>query len=115
MLQQELPMQVTIDFTKIKDSNTFHSAFKERMGFPEFYGNNMDAWIDCMSYIDDPDAGMSSVTVKSGECLEIVLLGTEVAIKNCPEVSQGFIECTAFVNKRFMESNTKTRLKIIAT
>ena len=75
----------------------------------------MDAWIDCMSYIDDPNAGMSSVTVKPGESLEIVLLGTEVAIRNWPEVFQGFIEFTAFVNNRFRESKTNTRLKIIAT
>ncbi len=108
-------MEITVDFSQIKDWDSFHSSFYNTMGFPEFYGRNMNAWIDCMSYIDDPDAGMSSVTVKPGESLEIVLVGTEAAIKSCPDVFHGFIECAAFVNQRFMESNTGTRLKIVAT
>lgn len=108
-------MEVTVNFSKISDWDTFHSVFSERMGFPDFYGKNMNAWIDCMSCIDDPDSGMSSVTVKPGESLEILVLGTEIAIKNCSEVFQGFIECAAFVNQRFIDSNTNTRLQIIAT
>jgi len=106
---------VTVDFAKITDWDTFHSVFSERMNFPNFYGKNINAWIDCMSYIDDPDSGMSSVTVKPNESLEIVVLGTEAATKHCSEVFQGFVECVASVNQRFVESNTKTRLKIIAT
>ncbi|HET7831530.1 MAG TPA: barstar family protein [Gallionella sp.] len=108
-------MEITIDFSRIKDLSSFHSAFKETMGFPEFYGRNMDAWIDCMSCIDDPDAGMSAVTVKSDESLEIVLLSIETAIKSCPDVFQGFLKCVAFVNQRFIGSNSGTRLKLIAT
>ena len=30
------------------------------MGFPGFYDRNMNAWIDCMSYIDELGAGMNS-------------------------------------------------------
>lgn len=108
-------MEVTVDFSKIKDWETFHSIFKKVMGFPEFYGKNMNAWIDCMSYIDDADSGMSSVIVRPGESLEIIILGTKDGIENCSEVFQAFIECVAFTNQRFIESNTNTRLKIIAT
>lgn len=108
-------MEVTIDFSKIKDRDSFHALFQTSMGFPNFYGKNMDAWIDCMSYIDEPRAGMSKVTVLPGESLEIVLVGTEAAIKNCPEVFLSFLECTAFVNQRFIKSESGTRLKLTAT
>jgi len=33
---------------------------------PGFYRRNMNAWNDCMTYLDDPDSGMSSVTVEKG-------------------------------------------------
>lgn len=115
MLQKRQAVEVIVDFSKIKDWDTFHSMFSESMGFPGFYGKNMNAWIDCMSYIDDPDSGMSSVTVKPGESLEIVVLGTESAIKSCSEIFQIFIECTVIVNQRFIKYKTNTRLKIIAT
>ena len=108
-------MEVAIDFTKIKDLNSFHSAFQETMGFPAFYGRNMDAWIDCMSYIDDAGAGMSSVTVQADESLEIILFGIEAGLRTCPNVVHSFLECAAFVNRRFIESGSETRLKIIAT
>jgi RNAse (barnase) inhibitor barstar len=28
---------------------SFHEAFASALGFPSWYGRNMDAWIDCMS------------------------------------------------------------------
>ena len=103
-------MPITVDFSKIKDWDTFHAVFSEKMGFPDFYGKNMNAWIDCMSYIDDPDSGMSSVTVKSGESLDIVVLGTEAAIKSCPEIFQGLIECVAFVNQQIGRASCRERV-----
>jgi len=108
-------MQAIIDFTNITDWSSFHSAFQACMGFPAFYGRNMDAWIDCMYCIDKPETEMTRVTVNPGESLEIMIFGTEAAWKRCPEVLQKLLECTAFVNRRFIESNSGTRLKLIVT
>lgn len=33
---------------------SFHDVFAETLGFPAFYGRNMDAWIDCMTSADEP-------------------------------------------------------------
>ena len=103
-------MEVIIDFGKIKDWSTFHKVFTEVMGFPDFYGNNNNAWIDCMSYIDDEGAGMSKITVKPGGSLNLVTIGTERAIESTSEVLLGFIDIVAAVNQRFIESKTNTRL-----
>lgn len=108
-------MEVTIDFNKIANWESFHSVFSEVMGFPDFYGNNNNAWIDCMSYIDDKESGMSQVTVGSGESLEFVILGTEQVTETAPGVFMGFMEIVAAVNQRYIESNSQTRLKVIAT
>ena len=91
---------LTVDTNQIEDAYTFHRYFKELMGFPDFYGGNMDAWIDCMTYVDEPESGMTQVTVAPGELL-ILHLKNVVAFKNrCREVYDNLMECTAFVNYR---------------
>ena len=45
---------VFVDTTEIKDWQSFHQIFSQTFGFPAFYGNNMDALIDCLSYLDEP-------------------------------------------------------------
>ncbi len=52
---------VVVDGRMLKDWDSFHQEFARVFGFPEFYGNNMDAWIDCMSWLSDPEDGMSIV------------------------------------------------------
>ena len=108
-------MQVEIDFAKISDWDSFHASFKKAMGFPDFYGSNNDAWIDCMSYIDDPGSGMSTITVAPGEALDILVKGTSEAAKRCPDILLGFLEIASFVNQRFVEAGTETRLRVTAT
>ena len=108
-------MEGKIDFSKIKDWETFHKVFAETMGFPDFYGKNNNAWIDCMSYIDDKEAGMSKILVEPGESLDIVVSGTEKAIESTSEVFLGFMEIVADVNQRFIESGIQTRLNVVAT
>jgi RNAse (barnase) inhibitor barstar len=106
-------MQISIDFSTIVDWQSFHVQFKQKMGFPSFYGNNMNAWIDCMSSIDAPSDGMSNVAVSKNQALDIIVNDIEKAVKTCPEVLQGFIECTALVNQRFIDSNSATRIKLV--
>lgn len=55
--------KVSLDCNKFHDWPSFHEEFAKAFGFPDFYGKNMNAWIDCMTYLDDPDAGMSTLTV----------------------------------------------------
>jgi hypothetical protein len=48
---------VQIDGSKITDWDSFHDCFSGMLGFPGFYGRNMDAWNDCMTCLD-PQTGM---------------------------------------------------------
>jgi len=50
---------VEIPTQKIENAESFHEVFAEVLGFPDFYGRNVDAWIDCMSSGDDPTSGMT--------------------------------------------------------
>src|SRR5262245_17924374 len=66
---------VRIDTTKICDWASFHDVFSETFGFPDFYGRNMDAWIDCMTSLDDPGAGMSKIHAPEGSMVTLQLDG----------------------------------------
>jgi barstar (barnase inhibitor) len=74
------------------------------MGFPEGYGRNMDAWIDCLTYRDEAD-GMSSVNVKPGEVLTLQINGYAEFKKHCPDVAEALLESAAFVNFRRLETD----------
>ena len=57
---------VTLPAEEITDWASFHSVCKRLFGFPDFYGRNMDAWIDCMTSLDNPRDGLTAVTVSAG-------------------------------------------------
>ncbi|HZQ42732.1 MAG TPA: barstar family protein [Acidobacteriaceae bacterium] len=92
---------ISIPTAKIVDWQSFHDVFKTTFGFPDFYGRNMDAWIDCMTSIDRAEHGMSAVTVCPGELL-IMQIDDELKIR-CPEQYIAIVECTSFVNRRRRE------------
>ena len=96
-------MVVSLDTSRITDWDTFHAVFAEVFGFPNFYGRNMDAWIDCMTYLDDPDAGMTAVYAPAGGVVALQLEDADAFVRRCPELYDAIVECTAFVNWRRIE------------
>lgn len=103
---------VRLDGSAILDELCFHRECQRVLGFPAFYGANWNAWIDCMSSIDDPAAEMSAVHVPESERLELELTDTTHLCRRCPQVLQALIECTAAVNDRFVNSASGTRLSL---
>ncbi len=94
---------VAIEGRNLRDWEGFHNYFKETFGFPEFYGKNMDAWIDCMTYLDDPERGMSKVTVGKGELIVLQIINAEHLKQISPDIYMALLECSAFVNRRRIE------------
>lgn len=77
---------VKIDGARIHDWESFHTLFAESLDFPDYYGRNMNAWIDCMT-----------------DLTELVTLHVEHwkdFSRRCPEQYAALVECTAFVNWR---------------
>jgi hypothetical protein len=90
---------VKLDGRKIAES--FHEYFASEFGFPDFYGGGMDAWIDCMTYLDEPSAGMSTrIFVQPGESIVLHIDHIRFLKEKNQEAYNDLIECTAFVNYR---------------
>jgi len=104
---------VTLPTNEIIDRETFHSACQRVFGFPSFYGRNMDAWIDCMSYLDDAQSAMVSVALEPGELLHVTVPDSEAFEKRVPDVFADFIECTAIVNRRFIDRGSAPRIALL--
>ncbi len=92
-----------IPVEKIADWPSFHDAFQRVLGFPDFYGRNMNAWIDCMTSVDTASDGMTTVTVPPGEILVLRIDDPFDFRRRCPEQYDALVECTAFVNFRRVE------------
>jgi hypothetical protein len=86
---------------RTRNWETFHDVCAETFGFPDYYGRNMNAWIDCMTYLDEPD---TRVSVAKGGLVVIRVEEAEKFASRCPEQHAALLEYTAFVNHRRVEA-----------
>ncbi|MFD2587566.1 barstar family protein [Croceitalea marina] len=90
-----------IDGKKLTNWNSFHLEFKTELNFPDYYGANMNSWIDC---IDDLTEQPILLQIENGNFLK----------ENKPELLNAILESGAFVNYRKINQGQKPNL-IIAT
>ena len=91
---------VQIDVNRITDWDSFHDVFAETFGFPKYYGRNMNAWIDCMTYLNDPEGSDSAFQCEKNKIVFLDLVGMHDLKKRNPEIYDALIESSAFVNYR---------------
>lgn len=94
---------VEIDCSKIKTFRDLHDEFDEKFGFPDFYGRNMDAWIDCMTSLDCPEDCMTKIHAPVNGFVVIKLLDIDKMIEILPSAYRAIVDSVAFVNFRKME------------
>ncbi|MEZ4401121.1 MAG: HutD family protein [Kofleriaceae bacterium] len=94
---------ITVDGAAMTTWPDAHAELARVLGFPDFYGANLDALIDCLTYLDEPDAGMSRVHVRPGGVLVL-------SVRNAPalptELYAGLADALAFVNFRRIDSGS---------
>jgi hypothetical protein len=95
--------EVKVALQEVVDWPSFHSVFKRLMGFPDFYGANMNAWIDCMSSLDAPEDGTSVMHAPRDGVLVLALGSVSDFKKRCPEIFDALVGSAAFVNWRRLE------------
>ena len=107
-------VSVAIDLTTVHDWDSFHDAFARALGFPEFYGRNMNAWEDALSDLSKPGLpGMTTVQVPLGEQLVLVLTGAAEFAREHPEIFTALIDSTAHVNRLKVTIEGATRVLLL--
>lgn len=101
MFNQKKMVKYEIDGLKLKNWKSFHKEFKVKLNFPDYYGENMNAWIDCM---DELSKQPTILHIKNGKTLR----------ENKPELLNAILECGAFINYRNIEINEIPHLIISA-
>ncbi|MFT3686076.1 MAG: 2-amino-4-hydroxy-6-hydroxymethyldihydropteridine diphosphokinase [Phycisphaerales bacterium] len=100
---------VLINCVAIRDWPSFHDEFARAMGFPSFYGRNLDAWIDCMSSLDAPRDGMTSVHCVPPDVVTLVLDRADLLPR---EILTAIHDCAACVNWRRFEQGKRPVLAV---
>ena len=84
----------------ISDWQSFHEESRRAFGFPAWYGMNMNAWIDCLTYLGEE------------EMLEIEVSDSTSFMSRLPEIYHALVECSSFVNKRNVEAGKRPMLSL---
>jgi hypothetical protein len=92
-----------IEGRNIRDWDSFHAEFHRVFGFPDSYGRNLDAWIDCMTSLDAEEDGMTTIHVAPGSVLGLEIVDAAYLKAEHPEQWDAILECAAFVNWRRIE------------
>jgi barstar (barnase inhibitor) len=98
---------IEVPVSRIVSGTRSTTSSASALGFPPFYGRNMDAWIDCLTYRDEDD-GMASVVGLPGGMLTLQLDEGRAFAERCPEQYAALIECAAFVNWRRIETGGRS-------
>lgn len=89
-----------IDAGRIVDWPSFHEVFAETLGFQGLYGRNINAWIDCLSCLNEPEAGVTNVHAPPGGgrdlCRSTMSLASQLAVQ------QALVECAELGNWRWV-------------
>lgn len=101
-----------LDGKAIRDWPGFHQECQKTFGFPDFYGHNMDAWIDCLSTLRNDD-GMSKFRLGPDDTLQIEVLHADTLRCRAPEILTALQECSAAVNERYGENGEKPALALL--
>ena len=96
---------VRIPTSRITDWDSFHRVFAEVMGFPEFYGRTMDAWIDCMTSLDSPGDGLTKIHCTPPDVVVLHLENAKTFRERHRDLYDAVIECSAYVNYRRLEKD----------
>lgn len=92
--------------------DTFHTESRQAFGFPDFYANTIDAWVDCLSYLRDED-GMTRFRLQPNEVLEIVVQHAAEMRERVPDLLDEMTFCIAGINERYADYGEKPALVLV--
>lgn len=106
--------RVRLDTACITDWPSFHAECQRALGFPAFYGANMNAWIDCLSDLREAGAaGMAGVSLGSDELLLLEVPDAEDFRLRAPDIVEALWDCASFVNRRYTDNGAPPAIALV--
>ena len=89
-----------IEGNNIKDWESFHDEFQNKMGFFDGYGRNTNAWIDCMTdmFTNGEYQSLTKFNLKDGDRFTLTIANAEDWKKRSPETFDAFIDYCIWSN-----------------
>lgn len=84
--------KIRIDFTRIKTENQLYDELSNLPGFPDFFGRNICALIDCLFNLRYPQAEMTKIHLTTSEYLLMELNDFSTASNEIQELLMLAIE-----------------------
>lgn len=102
---------VDLDGAAMTTAAGFHAELARGLGLPSWYGANLDALIDCLTDLDAPAAGLSTVHAPPGGLVVLAIAGAE-AIPDA--LATALADAVAAVNYRRRERGLPAVVAIAA-
>lgn len=106
----KLGNRVLIDFYKVKTMDDFYDQLSDKLGFPDYFGRNGDALIDCLFSLRYPQDEMTSIHVSSDEYLLLELRGFSSVEQ---KIKDTLITCIEFVSKKCKEKGQSPSIVLL--
>jgi len=103
---------VRLDAARITGWDSFHAESRREFGFPDYYGNTMDAWVDCLSYLRDGE-GMTRFSLDVDEILTIEIQNSALLKQAQPELLEELAFCIGGINERYEDYGEKPALQLV--
>ncbi len=87
----------SLDATRWSSAAAFHADVKRALAFPDYYGNNLAAWIDCLAELDVPDDGG----------VVLALRGYDIFARAEPDLAQIVLDSIESTSRRFLLSGRR--------
>jgi RNAse (barnase) inhibitor barstar len=89
---------LTLDLSAVETLGQFHEVLQATFGFPDFYGKNIHALIDCLSSLRDVDDGMSEFILRNTK--DVLILNVKNLSNTNRLIANNFIVAIEQVNNR---------------
>ncbi|AYG99818.1 barstar family protein [Pectobacterium parmentieri] len=67
----QIEKSIFLDFSSISNLDELYDELALQFGFPDFFGRNIDAVIDCIFGVRYPDEGMTKINISGSGCLSL--------------------------------------------
>lgn len=103
-------IELTIDFENTHTKDDLHNKMSELFGFPDFYGRNFDALIDCLSSLRIPEDELTSINISQDECILLRMAHVESL---SAELAYDLFTVIQSVNQRGYYEDEKDTIRLV--